>query len=286
MTLFFIVTAIFSALSVLYITKPLFKKENAIHIQNSDIDYFSKQLIELENAYNKSAIKQDEYTSMRTELSRALLSAERETVKSSTHNFGTFERRLLWSILGVFPIAVFALYIYSGTLGMPDFPIKNRTEEIAQANQIKQQKAMINGMVSRLQKRLDTTDKNNIDGWKRLAKSYGILKDYPKQAKAFAGWAKADNTNPVPLLLQARAIRSSAGDKPTADSFAIMERVLKIDQKNIEALFLSSMYLQFNPQASNNGYPINKRLEKLLQQFDKNSDSYKQIKQKIDSIFK
>ena len=286
MTLFFIITGVFCAITVIYITKPLLKKENATHVQNSDVAYFAKQLKDLEISYKKDSLKKSEYTSIHAELSRALLCAQRETIQTTAHNFGRFESRFMWAILGIFPIAVFGIYIYSATLGMPDFPIAKRTEEINQIKTAQQQQQMIEGMVSSLKNRLTDEKPKDIKGWKKLIRSYGILKQLDKQAWAYAQWAKADKTDPVPLLLQARTLRTIANQKSTLETFTLMENVLKIDDTNIEALFLSALYLNMHNDVSDKGYSIDKRLKTLLQQFDKNSESYRQIKQKIDSIFK
>ena len=286
MTLFFIITGIFCVITAIYITKPLLKKENATHIQNSDVAYFAKQLQDLERSYKKDCSKKSEYTSMHAELSRALLCAQREITQTTTHNFGRFESRFMWAILGIFPIAVFTIYIYSATLGMPDFPIAKRTAEINKIKTVQKQSKMIEGMVTRLKNRLTDETPKDVEGWKKLIRSYGILKQYDKQAWAYAQWAKADKTDPVPLLLQARTLRAIANQKSTLETFNLMESVIKIDATNIEALFLSALYLNMHKDVSDKGYSIDKRLKTLQQQFDKNSESYRQIKQKIDSIFK
>ena len=286
MTLFFIITGIFCAITVIYVTKPLLKKENATHIQNSDVAYFANKLKELEISYKKDNLKKSEYTSMHTELSRALLSAQRETTQTTTHNFGRFENNFMWAIISIFPITVFTIYIYSASLGMPDFPIAKRTAEINQLKTLQKQQKMIEGMVTRLKNRLTGETPKDIEGWKKLIRSYGILKQLDKQAWAYAQWAKADITNPLPLLLQARTLRTIANQKSTQETFNLMENVLKVDDTNIEALFLSALYLNMHKDVNDKGYSVDKRLKNLLNQFDKNSESYKQIKQKIDSIFK
>lgn len=102
------------------------------------------------------------------------------------------------------------------------------------------QREMIEGMVSGLAARLEENP-NDLQGWIRLARSYNVLRkpDAARDAMAKAAQAAPDNVDI--LTLYARTIRSAAGNKPTATSVEVMQKVLTLQPDNVEALFFSGL---------------------------------------------
>lgn len=100
--------------------------------------------------------------------------------------------------------------------------------------------AMIQGMVEGLAARLEENP-NDLDGWMRLARSYNVL-DRPQDA--LAALEKANEAFPEEtsvMLLRGRLIRSLSGAPTTAQSQALMDKVLTVDPQNVEALWFKAI---------------------------------------------
>ncbi len=100
-----------------------------------------------------------------------------------------------------------------------------------------ERRKMIESMVVRLAERLKT-DKDDLDGWLRLGRSYTMLGKPIEARDALANAARLAPKKADILLLYARAMRAAAGNKQTAESIAVMRQVLALDAENVEALWL------------------------------------------------
>lgn len=115
-------------------------------------------------------------------------------------------------------------------------------EEMRAAQEMspEEQREMIEGMVSRLASRL-AENPNDLQGWIRLARSYNVLGKPNDARTAMAKATKMAPENVDILTLYARTIRVAAGNKPTADSIEIMQKVLTLQPANVEALFFAGL---------------------------------------------
>ena len=115
-------------------------------------------------------------------------------------------------------------------------------EDMAAAQNMtpEERKAMIESMVQSLAARLEENP-DDLEGWIRLARSYTVLDEKAAARNAMAKAAEIAPENVDILLLYGRAIRTAADNKQTPESVAVMRRVLAIDPKNIEALWLVGM---------------------------------------------
>ncbi len=102
------------------------------------------------------------------------------------------------------------------------------------------QREMIEAMVAQLAARLEENP-NDLQGWVRLARSYTVLGKRIDARDAMAKAAAAAPGNVEILTLYARAIRSVAGNIPTAGSVEVMQKILSIDPTNVEALFFAGL---------------------------------------------
>ena len=109
--------------------------------------------------------------------------------------------------------------------------------DTAEAMTPEQRQAMISSMVQQLADRLKETP-DDLPGWLRLARAYSVLKRHGEARDTLAKAAALAPKNIDVLMLQGRAIRTAAGNRQTAESIAVMRRVLALDQKNTEALWL------------------------------------------------
>ncbi|MEQ9489601.1 MAG: c-type cytochrome biogenesis protein CcmI [Alphaproteobacteria bacterium] len=112
--------------------------------------------------------------------------------------------------------------------------------EAAQDMSEEDQQAMIMGMVEGLASRLED-EPNDLNGWLQLAQSYSVLGMPEESLNALlkAGKVFPENTNI--LLLEARVRRSIANASVTPATTALMQRVLKQDPQNVEALWFMAV---------------------------------------------
>jgi cytochrome c-type biogenesis protein CcmH len=110
----------------------------------------------------------------------------------------------------------------------------------AQEMSPEEQREMIEGMVAKLASRLEENP-NDLQGWIRLARSYNVLGKPNDARDAMAKAVKAAPKNVDILTLYARTIRTAAGNKPTAASIEVMQKVLTLQPANVEALFFSGL---------------------------------------------
>jgi cytochrome c-type biogenesis protein CcmH len=114
--------------------------------------------------------------------------------------------------------------------------------------------AFIRGMVGRLAARLET-EPNDLDGWTRLAQSYGVLGE---TAEAEAAWGRAAALAPDNVDVQlgyAQAIYQGHGEEgPMPPAFAeTVAKIRALDPANPLGLYLAGLV------ASDSGDPATAR---------------------------
>lgn len=103
-----------------------------------------------------------------------------------------------------------------------------------------ERREMIEGMVAGLAARLEENP-NDLKGWVQLARSYNVLGQPAKARDAMGKAVEAAPNNVDILTLYARTVRTAAGNKPTAVSAEVMQKVLTLQPENVEALFFSGL---------------------------------------------
>jgi cytochrome c-type biogenesis protein CcmH len=139
----------------------------------------------------------------------------------------------------------------------------------------------IRGMVDGLAARL-AQDPNDLDGWKRLARSYRVLGETQKSADAY-GKAAALAPDDMSLLLgQADALQAGlAEDAPITQAAAdLYRKVLARQPDQQEALWYAGMA----EKQSGNGTAAAADWRRLLAQLKPDSDEAKTVQQALDSL--
>lgn len=236
--------------------------ETAPDAADYDIEVFRSQLDELDRDLERGVIEREQAEAARTEIARRLLTADRK------RGMGGDREKKNDFLSGIVPIAVsvvvpfvaLGFYVALGSPGMPDFPLSGRSD-IAEADTQpgsgmadvdrnaqaaagsmqdmsgEDRQAMIKTMVAGLRKRMEEETPDDPAGWQRLGRSYTVLGQYEDAAMAYGKLAALMPEKAGPLLAQARALRSAAGNKPTDETVSLMEKAAQIDPGNVEALF-------------------------------------------------
>ncbi|MBL4908032.1 MAG: c-type cytochrome biogenesis protein CcmI [Sneathiella sp.] len=156
------------------------------------------------------------------------------------------------------------------------------SEEIKAASNmsVADRQAMIQNMVTRLATRMEETPE--FDGLMRLGQVYGTLRQFDKSADAYGLAANLQQDNPAPLSLQAFAFIQTAeeGAPPPDAAVALYQRVLKMNDKDPEALW----YLGISEARANNRQTALKHWNKLLSLAPEDSQLRENVSRAINAL--
>ncbi len=138
---------------------------------------------------------------------------------------------------------------------------------------------MIKSMVSKLAKRMQN-DPDDLDGWLRLGRSYMVLKQFKEAANAFDRAHLIEPENIEILLKSGRALRAINDKASLVKAANLMQQVLKINDKNLEALWMTAIDYANKKDAVKARQYFNKAL-KLI---DKTSSDYIELRMEADNI--
>ncbi len=142
---------------------------------------------------------------------------------------------------------------------------------------------MIRGMVAGLSHRLKNAP-NDIKGWQRLARSYGVLGEAEKARDAYGHLAKQQPNDVKTLADYAGAIaRTLAKDAAIPPALAALgDRILGLDPNHTGALWFTGMARA--EAGDSNG--ARKRWTRLLAALDPKSPQYADVKKNIEALDK
>jgi cytochrome c-type biogenesis protein CcmH len=164
----------------------------------------------------------------------------------------------------------------------PSAPRGPSAADVAAAQQMtpEERMTMIRSMVESLASRLEAQP-DDVEGWLRLARSYGVLGEAERSRDAYGRAAKL---RPDDLKVQsayAESLYKSAGDgMPPAELADVLSHILTRDPANRDALWLSGL------AASRAGDAASARTQwqKLLAQISPGSTEYAALKKRMDSL--
>ena len=137
------------------------------------------------------------------------------------------------------------------TLGTPDAPAPApeaasgpSAADLAAASDMSEsdQNAMIRSMVDGLAARLED-DPDDLDGWLRLGRSYGVLGELADASAAYGAAAALapDDASVLQAYAEALMAEADAEAVPAAAGVAVYERILAIDPGHVDALWIVAM---------------------------------------------
>lgn len=139
---------------------------------------------------------------------------------------------------------------------------------------------MIRGMVGNLAARLQD-DPDDLEGWRMLARSYGVLGESDKAVEAYAHLAERQPENAAAQLDYARALVERDGGRALApQTVTTLRRVLELDPRNPDAHF----FLGDAAEARGDRAAAKEHFEELLGQLDPDSPEYAIIEDRITAL--
>ena len=144
-----------------------------------------------------------------------------------------------------------------------------------------EQTEMIRGMVGGLAARLEAQP-DDVEGWRMLARSYGVLDQPEKSAEAYQEVARLLPEDPAAQLEYAQALLAvRTDDQPlSAPLVAQMRRVLELDEGNPDALF----YLGRAAAEAGDPAEASRHWQKLLAQLPAGSAERTELQRLIDQL--
>lgn len=226
----FIIVAILLVASVLgIILPPLWrapKPSEATDRREANLAIFRDQIAELERERGDGSLAAVDFEQSRNELQRRLL----DEVQSPTTALRQTPagRRAALVLLFVLPLAAAGGYALLGNPRALD-PLQRQARLAPQ-----QIEEMVNGLVEKLRKNPDDSQ-----GWAMLARSYKVMERFPEAADAYAHAAALIDHDAALLADYAEVLSRTNGGSLQGKPTELLERALKIDANEAQALLLA-----------------------------------------------
>lgn len=186
--MFWVLAGLLTVLVLAALLLPQFRaQQRAAGRAEYDINVYKDQLSELERDLAEGRIAETEAEAARLEVQRRLLAAADAAEKEKSREVAPAKgRRLVFVAAILVPVAAFGMYLKTGTPGMPDFPMAERTDirqaPVADANDPEGQ--AIVDLAKRLEERL-RENPDDSKGWILLARTYGSIGQPRSSAAAY-----------------------------------------------------------------------------------------------------
>ncbi len=225
MTGFLAAAALAVALTLLLLLRPFLWRKAApaaaTHRQLNAAIY-RDQFAELENDRAEGTLIEEDYRQARAELQRRVLDdAQDETVA-----LPQAPKKTLLALALLLPAGAAALYFL---LGNPEglAPQQHRVSSQEVEN-------MVANLAARLEKEPD-----NFEGWLMLGRSYKAMRRFGEAEKAFDRAAPLLEKDAQLLAVYADVVAANAGGSFDGKPLALIEKALKVDPNNLQALWLA-----------------------------------------------
>jgi cytochrome c-type biogenesis protein CcmH len=228
MTAFAISAAVLAAAAMAWLLRPLWsRRARAVSRTELSLSVHRDQLRELDADLAAGTLAQADYDRARMEVERRALEEAQE--ERSRAPAGTLSRKGALSLAAVLPLLALAVYVAVGNLRGLD------SQQIERQNiGAREIEAMVDKLAERLQQNPD-----DVEGWKMLGRSYGVMGRYAEAANAYAR-AVARSPRDADLLAElADALAMARGQNLQGEPEELVLRALQIDPTNLRALALA-----------------------------------------------
>lgn len=239
MIAFWIIAALLVAGALAFVLPPLVRSRPAFRStdrETSNAELYRDELSELKRDLAENRIDENQFREAQLEIERRLI----EDVGSSEANtaVGAVEarphRRLALALGVVLPLVAVLLYLLVGDPRALDPHARLAGQDAP--HQVTA--AQIESLAARLAARLEQTP-NDAQGWMMLGRSYNVIGDYDKAAKAYDRALKLVGDNAELLSDYADALAMAQGRKLAGEPYELVKRALKVDPNHFKALALA-----------------------------------------------
>jgi len=230
MTLFWLVGALAAAAVLAWILRPLLSRKHAAAPSRdaANVAIYRDQLRELDADLAAGTLAREDYERARAEIeARALADvgqAEGEPARRLDALRG--RRGVAWALGAAVPLATLGLYFLVGNPSA----IVREAEQHPSAAQVE---AMVERLAARLRENPD-----DVNGWKLLGRSYGVMGRYAEAADAYAKAAVRAPRDAQLLADFADVLAMARGQSLQGEPEQLALRALEIEPANLKALAL------------------------------------------------
>jgi len=226
MTLFWLIGAAAAAAVLAWVLRPLLSRR---HVQApsraaANVAVYRDQLRELDADLAAGTLAREDYERARAEIEARALQDAGQPESEPARAPG---RRAAWALGAAMPLAALALYFLVGSPSAID----HEAERHASAAQVE---AMVESLAARLRENPD-----DVNGWKLLGRSYGVMGRYEAAADAYAKAALRAPRDAQLLADFADVLAMARGQSLQGEPEKLALRALEIEPGNLKALALA-----------------------------------------------
>ena len=226
MTLFWLIGAVAAAAVIAWVLRPLLRRKQVAPPSRAaaNVAIYRDQLRELDADLAAGMLARADYERARAELEARALRDAGQPDAPAVERPG---RAFAWALAGAVPLAAVALYVIVGSPGAID-----REAELHAS------RAQVEAMVERLAARL-RENPDDVNGWKLLGRSYGVMGRYAEAADAYAKAAVRAPRDAQVLADLADVLAMARGQSLQGEPEQLALRALEIEPGNLKALALA-----------------------------------------------
>lgn len=229
MTIFWIAVAAMAVATAAALLAAVGRGDARSAPDDHDQAVYRAQLKDVDEDLRRGVIAEGDAETARNEVRRRLLAAA-DRAPSALFSLGPVARWTSRLIVGLgVPAAGLVLYLTLGAPGVPDQPLAERGDDVAQVREME-------GLLRQLEDRLATTP-TDVTGWLLLGRSYQTLGHLPESARAFARAVEASGRSPDTLAEYGEALMAAEDGQVTAAAQAIFEEAAAKDSSNARSRY-------------------------------------------------
>jgi cytochrome c-type biogenesis protein CcmH len=267
MTLFWLIGAVAAAAVIAWVLRPLLRRKQAAPPSRAaaNVAIYRDQLRELDADLAAGTLAREDYERARAELEARALRDAGQPDAPAAQPAPLSGRAFAWALAGVVPLAAVALYVFVGSPGAID-----------REAQLHASRAQVEAMVERLAARL-RENPDDVNGWKLLGRSYGVMGRYAEAADAYAKAAVRAPRDAQVLADLADVLAMARGQSLQGEPEQLALRALEIEPGNLKALALAgSAAFERKDYAA-----AAKHWERMLAYVEPNSEDARSIQQNV-----
>ena len=230
MTLFWLIGAVAAAAVLAWVLRPLLSRKQAAAPSRdaANVAIYRDQLRELDADLAAGTLAREDYERARAEIEARALADVGQAEGEPARRLDVLRgRRVAWALGAAVPLATLGLYFLVGSPSA----IVRETERHPSAAQVQE-------MVERLAARL-RENPDDVNGWKLLGRSYGVMGRYAEAADAYAKAAVRAPHDAQLLADLADVLAMARGQSLQGEPEQLALRALEIEPGNLKALALA-----------------------------------------------